>query len=515
MNFFERTSIKIRFLYLILVIVIVTVISAVTFLHTVQFNAELGDLKKEVDMYFTDIHQIDHLLMEYGSERTDSSERAGTLLQEIHALADTFTTKLELLKAEPLIGYIDEIPTQVDLMIADIAALKTSMENLHILVENGEPGMAVSRLHSSIIDPLLEKRANIREALYQASFLQQRKHARNLVFILFISTIALILMVSLTEISNYRNILQILAFSRDLDRGDRRAKIYLTSGREFIEISRMLNNYLEKQSDKVRFLKTVGEGGDQSRYEPDSTDILGNELIVMAERLRRSQKEEAKRQLEDSRRNWTSEGVAQFSELLRTERENVQELAYLVIQKLVTYLQIEMGSLFLAVKGEKEEQRLETVAAYAYDRRKYIRKSFLFGEDLPGTCAIEKEKIYMNDIPETFSDIISGTGQARPRYALLVPLLIRDEVFGVLELASFRALEKHELDFIDQIADSIASGLEALRNNERTVALLQQSADQARQLQRQEEALQNNPEQIENARQENQEKGLEKPGNEV
>jgi PAS domain S-box-containing protein len=502
MNFFEKTSVKIRFLYLIMVIALFTVVSALTFLHTIHSVTELDALKKKTDSYFTDIHRIDHLLLLLGPVLADSPQQAAAIHQEIRNNTDAFSTKLEQLKAEPLVRDTDEIIQQVDVLAAGVTMLKNRVEALYVAGANQGPGLDVAGLHDNFIDPLLEARSDLSDMIYQASFLRQKKYAGNLVFILFTCFIVLILVVSLTEISNYLNIRQILNFARDLDRGDRRAKIYLASGSEFIEISRLFNSYLEKQMDKIRFLRTIGEGGDQSKYEPESADILGNEIIIMAERLQRSREEETRRQEEDYRRNWTSRGIAQFSELLRSERDNVRELANQVIQQLVTYLQIEMGTLFLTVKGEEGEQRLETVAAYAYDRRKYISKTFLFGEGLPGTCALEGEKIYMNDIPESFSEIISGMGQTLPRHALLVPLRIRDDIFGVLELASFRALEKHELDFVDQIADSIASGLEAVKNNERTAALLQQSREQAGQLRRQEEALRINLQKLENAQQE-------------
>lgn len=401
MNFFERTSIKIRFLYLVMAILIFIIAAALMFLHT--------------------IHSIDAL---------------GTLQK------------------------------------------------------NGDPGFYELYNKEQVLD----------------------KYTQNLAFVLFISIAVILLVVSLSEISNYRNIRKLLKFTVDLDRGDRKSKIQLSSGSEFREISRNLNSFLEKQSEKIRLLKTIGEGQNTYRYEPEQTDILGNEIRVMAARLQKSQQEEASRHNEENRRNWTSEGIAQFSELLRSENENVRELAYLVIQKLVTYLHIEMGTLFLTQEQEKEEPLLETIAAYAYDRRKYINKTFRFGEGLPGTCAIEKEKIYMTDIPESFSDIISGVGQTRPRHALLIPLKIGEQIFGVVELASFRALEKHEFDFIDQVAEIIASGLQTVRNNDRTAALLQQSREQAKRLSRQEDELRINLKKLEQAREESLKKESEIDG---
>ena len=257
-----------------------------------------------------------------------------------------------------------------------------------------------------------------------------------------------------------------LQFARDLERGDRKARLHLYSGKEFIEIAKLLNDFLDKRSAQIKFLKTIGEGGARSSYDPDRADILGNEIKVMAERLNRSQKEVLKRQEEDRKRNWAAEGIARFSEVLRTEREDLQALSFRVIKELVTYLQIEMGILFLSGEGKDGEKYLEATAGYAYDRRKYIHKKFLFGEGLPGTCAIEKEKIYINDIPEDYSNVVSGVGQARPRNALLVPMMLHEEVFGVIELASFRKLEPHEIKFVDQIAETIVSGLQIVKKEQ-------------------------------------------------
>ena len=53
------------------------------------------------------------------------------------------------------------------------------------------------------------------------------------------------------------------------------------------------------------------------------------------------------RNREDKKQNWISEGMAQLGEVLRSERENVTELSFLIIQKLVNYMNLEMGSLFI------------------------------------------------------------------------------------------------------------------------------------------------------------------------
>jgi methyl-accepting chemotaxis protein len=143
---------------------------------------------------------------------------------------------------------------------------------------------------------------------------------------------------------------------------------------------------------------------------------------------------------------------------------------------------------------------LKSVAAFAYDRRKYLQNELRWGEGLPGTCALEKERIFITDVPEDYYEVISGTGSTKPKSILFVPLKIEEIVFGVLELASLRVLENYEIEFVESIAESIASTLHAVKTNEKTAQLLKQSMKQANQLISKDEKMKQNIEELERAR---------------
>ena len=338
--------------------------------------------------------------------------------------------------------------------------------------------------------------------IHEVSLEKQRWLLVSLIFLMFLNVLVIALVVIFGIITNHKNRGRLLDFVKELEKGGRPGKLYLTANNEFGEIAGHLNRYIDKLDEKLRFLKTAGEEKGAIHYEPEKGDLLGKEIRTLAERLKKIQSEERNRQAADHITNWTSEGIARFAEILRSERENVKELSFLIIRELVSYLKIEMGTIFLSTDGDKEEKMLETIAAYAYDRRKYIDKKFPFGEGLPGTCALEKEKIYINELPEEYSDIISGVGQTKPRFVLLVPLKTGQEIFGILELASFRGLEKDELSFIDQLAESIASTLQSVQTNERTVSLLHQSQEQAGKLLQQEQEMKSNMEKLKRAQEE-------------
>jgi methyl-accepting chemotaxis protein len=161
-----------------------------------------------------------------------------------------------------------------------------------------------------------------------------------------------------------------------------------------------------------------------------------------------------------------------------------------------------MGSLFVTGDSDPDSPSLELTASYAYDRRKYMNRTLGWGEGLPGTCALEKERIFLTEVPPDYFEITSGIGEARPNCILLVPLKIGEEVLGVVELATIRLLRPFEIEFVESLSESMASSLQAVRNNRKTAELLEQSRAQAEALKTQEARMMENMKKLEQAREE-------------
>lgn len=502
MSSISGISVRIRYLSIIMVIVIISMISGLTYLHTMNSISTFREVEKDFNKSFAKIYILDHQLHELEASVADSSADLRMKLETIQTSIDEILENFSELSEDFYVHADTLIQESLSEISEIILSLGYDLSMLNNNIEDQLRRSAISDLHARYIVPLIAARERILDALFNSSDMLQRKYSVNLLLELFLSILCITTLISITIISSNRNLRLLKNFVKELEKGSRPGKLDLTSGIEFVEISESLNHFLQNQDDKIKFLKTIGEGPSNANYNPAKSDVIGNEIKIMAERLRKIQSEEKQRQVEDNKRRWTSEGIAEFAEILQAERENVKELSFLIIQKLVTYLNVEMGTIFLTSDLEGEEEMLETIASYAYDRRKYINKKFRFGEGLPGTCALEKEKIYLNEIPEDYSDIISGVGQTKPRYVLLVPLKIEDKIFGILEMASFRGLKSHELIFVDQLAESIASTLMAVKTNEKTAFLLKQSQEQAEKLLQQEEAMKKNVRELEKAQEE-------------
>lgn len=262
---------------------------------------------------------------------------------------------------------------------------------------------------------------------------------------------------------------------------------YLKSD-EIGEMGKALNNLIHGLRKITRFSNEIGKENYLSEFTPLSKeDELGNSLILMRENLKKASEEAKLRRAENNQRSWASQGLAEFGVLLRESKEDLEELTNQILTRLVRYLDASIGGLFIINDNDKNDTYLELVAFYAYDRRKYIDKRINIGENLVGQCVLENETIFMNDIPKDYIHIASGMGKDNPKSLLIVPLKLNEEVYGVVELASFTDIEPYQIEFVEKIGESIASTISSAKININTAKLLQESNEKSERLTKQEE----------------------------
>jgi len=255
------------------------------------------------------------------------------------------------------------------------------------------------------------------------------------------------------------------------------------------------NIMLNRLKKTTAFANEIGDGNLEATLEGvTEEDVLGKSLIRMRDNLVNAKEIEEKNKLEENKRTWATKGQAEFADILRNNSENMNVFATNIITKLVKYTKSNQGSLFI-VNSENEEM-LDLVATYAYDRKKYINGSIEVGEGLVGTCAIEKETIFLTDVPNDYINIKSGLGGANPKSIIIVPLKLENKIFGVIELASFNVYEEYQIKFVEKLCESIASTLSVTRTNILTNSLLEQSKLQAEELSAAEEELRQNLEEM-------------------
>jgi PAS domain S-box-containing protein len=275
---------------------------------------------------------------------------------------------------------------------------------------------------------------------------------------------------------------------KELAQGRQVNRVETTRKDEVGDMTMSLNQLVDGLKTYTAFAREIGKGDLEQQFTPLSTeDILGTELLVMRDSLKKAEREK-------NLRDWANEGLAKLGDVLRRNNNDTKVLAEEILKELIKYMKVNQGALFIVADAEKQE--LELVAAYAYDKKKYINRRINFGEGLAGQCALERQTIHLREVPANYVQITSGLGHSLPRTIILVPLLTDQAVFGVLELASFKAFEAHEIAFIEKVAESIASTIGTVQGNEQTKSLLQQSQQMAEEMKAQEEEMRQNMEEL-------------------
>jgi len=335
-----------------------------------------------------------------------------------------------------------------------------------------------------------------------------------LVGVLGISLLSLVIYFVTKNISN--PIEKVTNRLGELSKGriDENMKLQLSTGDELEEMANALNTSIDELNKKNEFAQNLGTGKLDYQFQASGKeDELGHSLLEMRESLQKAREEEEKRKIEDEKRRWVNEGLAKFADILRQNNENLEQLSYEIIRNLVEYLEANQGGIFVLNDEDKDNIVYELKAAYAFDRRKYLEKQIKPGESLVGTCAIEKETIYMTDLPQDYIKITSGLGDANPDSILIVPLKMEENVLGVVEIASFNKFEDYQIEFVEKLGETIASTLSSVRTNLRTSELLEKSQQQAEEMSAQEEEMRQNMEELkatqeESARREQELKGM-------
>jgi methyl-accepting chemotaxis protein len=254
--------------------------------------------------------------------------------------------------------------------------------------------------------------------------------------------------------------------------------------------NRLLNS-LKKATD---FIQQVTKGNYDIQWdEMDASNIEFNKENIAGELINmRNKMIEVKEQ--ERIRRWTSEGLSEFSEVIRKNQDNFEHLLDIIIATTVKYIGAQVGGLFIL---NENEETLSLKACFGFNRKKYINKEVLLGEGLVGQAYLESQTIYLKEIPKGYLSISSGLGESMPTSLIIVPLKVNDKVEGVLELASFKELQQYEIEFLEKMGETLASSIVNLNTSVKTRHLLQMSQEQTEMMRAQEEEMRQNMEEIE------------------
>jgi methyl-accepting chemotaxis protein len=287
-------------------------------------------------------------------------------------------------------------------------------------------------------------------------------------------------------------------------------KIDVKARNEIGEIQSAFNSVVDGIRGYVEFADKIGKNQLDASFEKLSdSDVLGTSLLAMQKNLKEADTAAKQRHKEEEKQRWMTEGVARFSEILRQNFDSLDKHAENIILNLTNFLKANQGGLFIYNDENKNDPSIDLLACFAFERIKHLNKTIRPGEGLIGACFMEKETIYLTNIPEDFPNIVSGLGGALPKSVLIVPLKVENRILGIIELISFAEMQSHEIEFVEKIAESIGSSILSSQINDRTARLLEESKLRSEQMAAQEEEMRQNMEELQATQEESMRKEME------
>src|SRR5436189_1781369 len=114
--------------------------------------------------------------------------------------------------------------------------------------------------------------------------------------------------------------------------------------------------------------------------------------------------------------DWLKTNLAKFTRMLQGQRDLVT-VGKILLSELVPLVKAQQGAIYQMRPGEMGDGH-ELLPLATYARASSRLRSIALGEGLVGQCALEQERIVLQDVPKNYVRIRSGLGSALPTNVL-------------------------------------------------------------------------------------------------
>ncbi|OPC78459.1 hybrid sensor histidine kinase/response regulator [Embleya scabrispora] len=201
--------------------------------------------------------------------------------------------------------------------------------------------------------------------------------------------------------------------------------------------------------------------------------------------------------------DWLKSNLARVSALMQGHRD-LAVVAELVMDELTPLVSAQYGAFYLAEDGGTGTG-LRLIGSYGLGVDDAHASLIPPGRTLVGQAARSRRTLAVSDIPADYV-ISSGLGRAAPTALIVLPIVVEDQVLGVIELASITAFTAVHRDFLDQLMETVGVNVNTIVANARTDELLAESQRLAGELSVRSEELQHQQEELQHSNEELEDK---------
>ena len=194
--------------------------------------------------------------------------------------------------------------------------------------------------------------------------------------------------------------------------------------------------------------------------------------------------------LQTNETNWLLEGMREINGSL-IGNDSLTQLCTSCLNQIVDYMGLPAGA-FYFYDSTKKVLVLSGSVALPAD----IQQTVGLNEGITGNAATQKEVVIINDIPANYWKIESAAGAALPDTVVCIPLWIKSELAGVIELACFAGEVTKYVSLMEAVADNIAIAVYGADAKDKMYQLLSKVQEQKEELESQQEELRQTNEEL-------------------
>lgn len=261
---------------------------------------------------------------------------------------------------------------------------------------------------------------------------------------------------------------------------------YLQIRNEFRRRESMQALLREKDADTTYRLDIIHNmaqqiaGGDYSvRVENAEKDTLGyiaSSLNRMAIAL-----EKSFGKLHDN--EWRQTGLAKINDILAGNKTE-EIVANDALELLVSYTECMNGAFYTWDKGL-------LVRSASYGLEAHMKKEYRPGEGVVGQVFKDKRVKTLNNVADEEFVVSFSSGQIKLNHLLWLPLMVKGQCFGVIELGSVLPFEELDIVFYQEACYNITLEILAAKGRKQIQTLLEETQAQTEELQTQHAELEN------------------------
>jgi len=180
-------------------------------------------------------------------------------------------------------------------------------------------------------------------------------------------------------------------------------------------------------------------------------------------------------------KDWVGGAHVTLSERIQGDL-SVDDVARRAIDTMVKLVEAEVGAFYA-----REPAGLRRRAGHAIDPSRGV--VFERGEGLVGQTAVDQSLLHLRDVPGDFLKIRSGSGEREPVEVVLVPAVVDGDTHGVVELGFLHPVSARALELLTRVGETVATAVRSAEHKARLRELLEESQQQAEELETQQEEL--------------------------